>query len=301
MGEMVAANGIAYRNRKTHTLLHTCDEEHPVASQLFGDTPEVLYNSVPVAEAAGADIIDLNMGCSVPKVRKAGAGIELMADPERGIACATAMVEAATVPITVKLRTGLIPGDERYMEMASRLEEVGVSAITLHARSAEEKMSGRADWSHISRLVEAVSIPVIGNGDLTSPSDAVEMMEKTGCAGVMYARGAMGRPWIFSQVAAALEGRQSAPDPSPAGIMAIALCHAQMLVLEFGEHNGICQMRGQMSHYSKGQPHALMLRRGMQSVHTLAQMKELVSQYLKTIVQHEADASRDMPDGTPLL
>ncbi len=283
VGEMISAKGLQHANRKTQLLTATCHQERPVALQLFGDAPEVLYNSISELEAAGADIIDLNMGCCVPKVRSANAGIELMADPARGIACAAAMVETASVPVTVKLRTGLVDGDDRYLEMAVRLAEVGVSAITLHARSAEQKMGGRADWAHIARLVDAVSVPVIGNGDVTGPHDVMAMFEQTGCAGVMCGRAALGRPWIFRQAAAAVEGLPLPPDPSPAQIMAIVLCHAQMLVLQGDERAAMHQMRGQMAYYSRGLPHALRLRRGMQRIRALQELKRLVSEYLAAL------------------
>jgi len=283
VGEMISAKGLQYRNKKTQLLAKTCPQERPVALQLFGDTPEVLYNSVCELEAAGADIIDLNMGCCVPKVRSADAGIELMADPERGIACAAAMVNGASVPVTVKMRTGLASGDMRYLDIAVKLAQVGVSAIALHARSAEQKMREKADWSHIARLVEVVSIPVIGNGDVVSGGDAAAMIEQTGCAGVMYGRAALGKPWLFGQAAAALEGCAVPPDPSAADIMAIALCHAQMLALHYDERVAMHQMRGQMAHYARGLPHALQLRRQVHSVRSLQHLKQLICEYVGSL------------------
>lgn len=281
VSEMISAKGLQYRNHKTRSLIATCAQERPVAIQVFGDAPEVLYNSVSRIEASAPDIIDLNMGCCVPKVRAAGAGIELMADPQRGIECAAALVQAAGVPVTVKLRTGLYDGDMRYLDMAAGLADVGVAAIALHARNAEQQMSGRADWTHVARLVEAVDIPVIGNGDVTAPTDALAIIEQTGCAGAMYARAALGRPWIFRQAAAAIHGRTLPTQPTPSHIMAIALCHAQMLALQYTERIAIHQMRGQMAHYTRGLPHALRLRRHMNTVHTLNDLKQLVCEYLR--------------------
>ncbi len=280
VSEMISAKGLQYRNHKTRSLMATCPQERPVALQVFGDTPDVLYNSVRQIEAAGADIIDLNMGCCVPKVRAAGAGIELMADPQRGIDCAVALVQAAGVPVTVKIRAGLCDGDTRYLDMAAELAGVGVAAIALHARNAQQQMSAPADWTHVARLVEAVDIPVIGNGGLTTPTDALAIIEQTGCAGAMYARAALGRPWIFRQAAAAIHGRTLPAQPPP-HIMAIALCHAQMLTLQYTERIAMHQMRGHMAHYSKGLPHALRLRRRMNTVHTLEDLKQLVCEYLR--------------------
>jgi tRNA-dihydrouridine synthase B len=283
VSEMISARGLQFRNHKTRLLTRICPEEKPVALQLFGDTPEVLYNAISELEAAGADIIDLNMGCCVPKVRAANAGIELMADPQRAAACVSAMADAASVPITIKMRTGLLSGDMRYLQLAPQLVEAGAAAIALHARSAEQKMGGKADWSHIARLVGAVSVPVIGNGDLRTAQDAVAMVQQTGCAGVMFARGVLGRPWRFAQAAAALDGRPLPPDPEPQEIMRIALEHARMLASHHDEHVAVHQMRGQMAHYSKGLPHAHRLRRPMQAVHSLSQFEQVIAEYLACI------------------
>lgn len=283
VGEMISAKALEFSNAKTLCLMETCPQERPVAMQLFGGSPDVLYNAVPDAEAAGADIVDLNMGCCVPKVRSGGAGIELMADPERGIACAQAMVEAARVPVTAKLRTGLEPGDETYLRMGPRLEQAGVSALCLHARNAADRMRGQADWSHIRRLVDAVGIPVIGNGDVLEPADAVRMVEETGCAGVMVARGAIGRPWVLMQMAAELRGEPFVQVGDPAGIMGIALCHAQMLALHLGEHTAVHQMRGEMAHYSRGLPGAARLRQALQTVGSLPQLARTIEDYVGSL------------------
>lgn len=283
VGEMISAKALEFDNAKTHCLMRTCPQERPVAVQLFGGSPDVLYNAVSAAEAAGADIIDLNMGCCVPKVRSGGAGIELMADPERGIACARAIVEATSVPVTVKMRTGMEPGEGTYLRMAPRLEEAGVAALCLHARNAADRMRGRADWSHIGRLVDAVTIPVIGNGDVVEPADAVRMLEQTACAGVMVGRGAIGRPWVFMQMAAAVRGEPVAQFRDPAGIMGIALCHAQMLALHLGERTAVHQMRGEMAHYSRGLPGAARLRQALQVVGSLAQLTRAIEDYVGSL------------------
>jgi tRNA-dihydrouridine synthase B len=283
VSEMISARGLQYHNRKTRTLIATSSEEKPVAVQLFGDTPEVLYNAISEIEAAGADMIDLNMGCSVPKVRAANSGIDLMADSARAVACVSAMAEAATVPVTVKIRTGMVPGDMRYLELAPQLVDAGASALTLHARYAQQRLGGSADWTHIARLVEAVSVPVIGNGDLRTAQDATAMIEQTGCAGVMFARGALGRPWIFEQTSAALAGAPVPPDPGPHQVMQIALDHARMLAEHYDERTATHQMRGQMAHYSKGLPHALRVRRAMQAVHTLHEFELVIGAYLQSL------------------
>ncbi|MFP3905340.1 MAG: tRNA dihydrouridine synthase DusB, partial [Armatimonadota bacterium] len=283
MSEMVSARALHYGSEKTEQIMQTSKYEHPVALQVFGDTPELLYNSVAELEAAGADIIDLNMGCSVPKVRKSGAGVQLMADPDRGVDCAAALVDAASVPVTVKMRAGMTEGDHSYLDLAARMVHAGVAAVALHARTADQMMGGEADWNHISRMVEAVDVPVIGNGDLHEPQQAVEMMAQTGCAGVMFARGALSKPWIFRQTEAALTGRAIPDDPSIGGVMAIVLLHGQMLALELGERTAIHRIRGHMAYYSHGLPNATHLRREVQSVHSLQQLRQTVTAYVNSL------------------
>ena len=283
VSEMVSARALWYGSEKTHQIMRTAPQEHPVALQVFGDTPRVLYNSVAELEAAGADIIDLNMGCSVPKVRKAGAGVELMADPSRGVDCAAALVEAASVPVTAKMRAGMTEDDDSYLDLAVKLVEAGVGAIALHARNASQIMSGQADWSHIRRMVEAVEVPVIGNGDCEAPRDAVRMIEQTGCNGVMFARHALRKPWIFEQTRAALAAEPVPSDPSIPGIIGIVLCHAQMLALELGERTAMHRMRGHIAFYSHGLPNSTHLRRAVQSVESLQELLDAVTTYVRSL------------------
>jgi nifR3 family TIM-barrel protein len=228
----------------------------------------------------GADLVDLNMGCTVPKVRRAQAGVSLLGDPDRAVQVAAAVVRAVPAPVTVKLRAGMTAGDDSYLELARRLQDVGVAALTLHARPASAVFRGRADWAHIARLVACVSIPVIGNGDVTTPGQGAAMLRETGCAGVMIARGALGRPWLFTQAAAALAGQTIPPDPSPAERMAIVLCHAQMLALAQGDLSAARQMRGHIGFYSRGLPHAAWLRQQCQQVRSLGEFADVVFEYL---------------------
>lgn len=298
--EMVSINAIAQGNERTLRMLQTSPAEHPVSLQLFGADPAIMRAAVPTVVAAGADIIDINMGCAVPKVRRLGAGVALMADPERAVALTRAAIEAAEVPVTVKLRAGLEAGDDRYLELARRLQDAGVAAVTLHPRTAAEGFRGNADWELIARLVEVLSIPVIGSGDVTEPEDAARMMRATGCAAVMIARGAWGRPWIFGQAAAALRGEPVPPDPPPAERLAVAWRHAQMLVEECGERLALHQMRAQLHHYVRGLPGARRFRSRANSVATLAQLRALIDSYLTELHEiehaHEAGGTdRELP------
>ncbi len=280
--EMVSINAIVQGNARTLRMLRTFGGEHPVSVQLFGSDPEIMANALPAAEEAGADVIDLNMGCAVPKVRRIGAGAALMGDHARAVALTAAAVRAARGPVTVKIRAGLVPGDD-YVDLARRLQDAGAAAVAIHARTASQGFRGAADWRHIARVVDALDVPVIGNGDVTEPADAVKMMRATGCAAVMIARAACGRPWVFGQAAAALRGEPIPPAPPPAARMAIALLHAQMLVLEFGERIAMHQMRAQMHHYVRGLPDARQFRAAANDLSTLDDLRALVERYCANI------------------
>jgi tRNA-dihydrouridine synthase B len=278
-GEMVSANGLLHRSRKSEALLRTFEPERPVSMQLFGADPEMMASAASLVQRAGADLIDINMGCTVPKVRKTGAGVELMADPDRALAVTKAVLEQVDLPVTVKLRAGMSSQDDGYLELAQRLEQAGVAALALHARSAAQGFGGAARWQHIRRLVDAVGLPVIGNGDVGSAEDAARMVEQTGCAAVMIARGAWGRPWLFGQAAAALAGRPVPPDPPPRQRLGVALCHAQMLAQDLGERTALHQVRGQMRHYCRGLPHAREFRGEAAVVSTLDELRRLIEAY----------------------
>ncbi len=278
--EMVSINGIFQRNDRTFRMMRTFEGEHPVSMQLFGSEPEIMRDAAPAAVEAGGDVVDINMGCSVPKVRRNDAGVALMGMPKRAAALTAAAVEACRVPVTVKIRAGLTADDDSYVDVARRLQDAGASALAIHARSACQAFRGEADWRHIRRVVEALDIPVIGNGDVTEAHDAPRMMRETGCDAVMIARGAWGRPWFFRQAEAALRGGSIPAAPGPAGRLGVALLHAQMLVIEIDEPMALHQMRAQMHHYVHGLPWARRFRSDANQVSTLDALRELVEQYL---------------------
>jgi len=278
--EMVSINAIVQGNERTLRMLRTFEGEHPVSIQLFGSEPAIMADAAPVVEAAGADIIDINMGCAVPKVRRNNAGVALLSRPEQAAALTEAAVRAVAVPVTVKIRAGLVAGDDGYLELARRLQDAGAAAIAIHARTASQGFRGAAQWEHIARLVEAVEVPVIGNGDVIDPADAPRMMAQTGCAGVMIARGAWGRPWLFAQAAASMRGEPVPPDPPVAGRLGIALLHAQMLVLEYGERLAMHQMRTHLHHYVRGLPGARGFRSDANQLTTLDELRELIEDYV---------------------
>lgn len=293
--EMVSINAIAQGNERTLRMIRTFEGEHPVSIQLFGAAPAIMRAVVPTVVAAGADVIDINMGCAVPKVRSAAAGVALMADPERAVALTRAAVEASDVPVTVKLRAGLAEGDSGYLDLARRLQDAGAAAVALHARTAAQGFRGEADWAQIAALVEALSVPVIGSGDVTEPGDAARMMRATGCAAVMIARGAWGRPWIFAQAAAALRGKPMPPDPPPEARLAMALRHAELLVAEIGERLAIHQMRAQLQHYVRGLPGARGFRNNANCVGTLAELRAVVAAYRDELRVANRTSADDAP------
>lgn len=274
--EMVSANAIAHGNRKTDELLVMCDDERPVSVQVFGAEPELVAAAAQRAEAAGADIVDINMGCPVRKVVRAGAGAALLRDPVRAAAIAEAVVCAVEVPVTAKIRSGSRHGDDSYVALVQRLADVGVTAVTVHARTATQGYGGQADWSAIARAVESASVPIIGNGDIREPQDAVDMMSETGCAAVMIGRGALGHPFIFHWTAKLLGGDAAGETPV-AWRLAAALWHAQALVLHYGEKMGVRRMRQQACWYSKGIPGAASFRQAACLSTTLGELTGAVT------------------------
>jgi nifR3 family TIM-barrel protein len=291
--EMVSINAIVEGSDRTLRMLRTFEGEHPVSVQLFGSEPAIMREAVPAAVEAGADIIDINMGCSVPKVRRNDAGVALMAEPDRAVALTAAAVEASTVPVTVKIRAGLTLRDHTYLETARRMQDVGAAAIAIHWRAACQGFGGTPGWGSIAKAASALDIPVIGSGDVVRAEEAPLMMRHTGCDAVMIARGAWGRPWFFGQAAAALRGEPIPPDPDPAERLGIALLHAQMLRLDHDEHIALHQMRTQLHYYVRGLPEARRFRSGANRLTTLDELRSLVEEYLahlKSVEQQEARA-----------
>jgi nifR3 family TIM-barrel protein len=200
VSEMIASFGIRYANRKTLGMLTIAPDEHPVGVQVFGADVEAMAEAARAVEAAGADLIDVNMGCPVPKICKTGAGAALLADPESAAAIVEAMVRAVRIPVTVKMRRGLTPSSARPVETARRFEAAGAAALCVHPRAAAEEYGGTADHRITAEVVAAVSVPVIASGDITTAQDARRVMEQTGCAAVAVGRAALGNPWVFGEI-----------------------------------------------------------------------------------------------------
>lgn len=274
--EMVSAKGIYYNNENTKQLLDIGEEEMPAALQLFGSEPEIMGAMGKKIEGVNAGIIDINMGCPVPKVVKNGEGSALMKTPELAGRIIKALVEMQKKPVTIKIRKGFDDTCINAVEMAQIAEENGASAVAVHGRTREQYYSGKADWDIIKKVKKAVSIPVIGNGDIFKPQDAADMLEYTGCDAVMIARGAQGNPWIFKRTIAYLENGILLDEPTPQEKVSMALRHARMLIDYKGEFVGVRQMRAHMAWYIKGVQGASVIRDKINHCESYEEMAELL-------------------------
>lgn len=275
--EMVSAKALCYQDKKTLPLLTLGEGEHPAAVQLFGCEEEAMERgAAKAAEYSGADIIDINMGCPVPKVCNNGEGSGLAREPERAARVAAAVIRGAGgKPVTAKIRLGWDKGHLNYLELAKRLQDAGVAAITLHARTKVQMYSGRADWNAIRELKNALSIPVIANGDVFSPKDAVDILKRTGADMVMIGRGAFGNPWLFRQCAAALTGA-SIPDRPPLAQRCDTVVEQIELAAQHkGERIACLEARKHYAWYLKGVPYAGYYKEQICRVETLEQVYEI--------------------------
>lgn len=258
--EMVSARSLCHGNRRSRELIAICDAQRPVAVQFFGHEPDVLARAGKIAEDLGADVIDINLGCPTPKIVRNGDGAALMRQPHIVAEIVSAVANAVSIPVTVKMRKGWDEQSVNAVAIARLVVAAGAQAVTVHGRARSQFYTGQADWEIIRQVTDAVQIPVIGNGDVFTPQDAMRMLAETGCAGVMIARGALGNPWIFQQTAALLNGTPLTSPSCPERI-AMAKRHLKLLCDDFPEAVAVRQMRKHASWYLKGFHDAAQARR----------------------------------------
>ena len=272
--EMVSAKAIYYNNKNTEPLMMVDEKERPFSLQLFGSDPELMAEMVRKIEDRPFDIIDINMGCPVPKVVNNGEGSALMKQPLLAGKIIEAMAKATEKPVTVKIRKGFDDEHVNAVEMAHIAQESGAAAVAVHGRTREQYYHGKADWDIIRQVKEAVNIPVIGNGDINSSEAAKEIQKQTGCDGIMVARGLQGNPWLIGQI---LYGT---PKPSIEEIVEMILRHARMQVEFSGEYLGIRQMRKHVAWYTTGYPGSSKLRGMVNQVESMEELEQLLETYI---------------------
>lgn len=281
--EMVSAKGLLYESEKTGSLLYVDEMEHPVAAQIFGSDPYILAKMAAKVECLPVDIIDINMGCPAPKITRNGEGSALMKTPEKIGEIIYQVAKAINKPLTIKIRKGFDDDMINAVEVAQIAQQAGVSAIAIHGRTREQFYSGKADWDIIKQVKKAVSVPIIGNGDIKSPQDAKDMIDYTGCDAVMIGRGAQGNPWIFKQTVHYLETGQMLPNPTVEERIQTALRHARMILEYKGDYIGIREMRSHLAWYIKGLPNSSEMRVKLNKIENYDELQRVLWDYAKNI------------------
>lgn len=283
--EMVSGKGLHYKSRKTAELLEADNSEYPVAAQIFGHEPEIMAEIAADALSCGAVMIDINMGCPAPKIVKNGDGSALSKSPELAGRVIDAVRKSVDVPVTVKIRAGWDNDNINAVTMAQIAEENGADAITVHGRTREQFYSGTADLNIIKAVKDAVTIPVIGNGDVSCGKKAKEMLDFTGCDGIMIGRAAEGNPWIFREVLLYLKTGEVLPQPDISERLEVALRHFELLVTLKGERRGVLEGRKHMSWYFKGVKGGAVLRERANKANSSQEMRDILNLFCDEYVK----------------
>lgn len=275
--EMVSAKAIYFKNKNTESLMEIDERERPVSLQLFGSEPDLMAEIARQIEPRNFDILDINMGCPVPKVVNNGEGSALMKNPKLVHEIVSKVSKAIQKPVTVKIRKGFTEDSVNAVEIAKILEDAGAAAVAVHGRTREQYYSGQADWEIIRKVKEAVSIPVIGNGDVDSPLKAEALVKEAGCDGIMIGRAVQGNPWLFSRILHYQQTGELLPGPGMEEIKEMILRHAKMQLEYKGNYTGMREMRKHVAWYTTGMPHSASVRRMVNEVESYEQLEELVS------------------------
>ncbi len=280
VSEMISSKGLCFGDKKTSQLCEIEEQEYPMALQIFGEEPSYMGKAAYMLNKYQPPVIDINMGCPVPKIVGSGSGSALMKNPGTAFEIAKEVVRNAVCPVTVKIRAGWDSEHINAVELAKILEQAGVSAIAVHGRTRNQMYSGKADWQIIKKVKQAVKIPVIGNGDVKTPQDCQSMYEQTGCDLVMIGRGSYGRPWIFKQVEHFLETGEEMEEITLSEKMSVMLRHGKMLCKYKGEKQGMKEMRKNVAWYIKGLPNAAKIRGNCGMLNEYADLEELSEKIL---------------------
>ena len=277
--EMINAKALCYDDKNTKKMLNILDEEHPVAVQIFGSEPEFMGKAAQILNDYPNEILDINMGCPAPKVVKNGDGSALMRNPKLAGQVLDQVVKNSKKPVTLKIRKGWDDNSVNALEIAKIAEDCGICAITIHGRTREQYYSGQADWDIIGEVKSQISIPVIGNGDVTSVEDAIRIKDHTGCDAIMIGRGAQGNPWIFKRIDHYMKTGQLLDPPSKDEKIDIAIKHMDLAIKEHGEYVAVREMRKHIGWYLKGMKHSARFRDQINHMVTAKEVIDTLNQY----------------------